>query len=527
MKAGPFSVAAGLPDAVTSLLERWTAARPASRARLCAVRAERDPEVILAEAGDAPAVGEPVWRGMVDPAGDPMVELAVWGAADAGSVEFLAAALGQAFEYEREARAAARELSERYEEINLLYSISEILGSVLALPDAARRILSEVADVLGARRASLWVYDAVAHELRLAAAVGEDGMAGPIAPDDPYSATAWVFRERQALNLERGSALRRGTRLEPRPHGREAFLSVPVSYTPPEGENRVVGVITLVGRRNDVRFSAGDARLLSAVASQVGAALETQRLVQESLVRERLEREVELAHHLQMKLLPQAAQFPGPGEVAARCDPAELVGGDFYNLFRLPGERLGVVIGDVSSHGFSAALIMALTMSAVGIYAQEAGSPAEALRHVHAALIRELETTEMYLSLFFGIIDPAAGRLLYANAGHPQAFLVRQDGEAVRLGATSPPLGVIPLAQYGDGVVAWNRGRDLLCLFTDGLSDGCSPEGGVRGEAALLAEVRRLRDRPVQQILSAVFKLAARGRPGIPPDDRTAVLARV
>ena len=158
---------------------------------------------------------------------------------------------------------------------------------------------------------------------------------------------------------------------------RGAFLSVPVSYTPPEGEARTVGVINLSGRPGDEGFSAGDMKLLSAIASQIGAAVENNRLIAESLRQERMEREMELAHDLQLKLLPSVEQFASYAEVAARCAPAESVGGDFYHLFRLPGGRLGVVIGDVSSHGFAAALIMALTMGSVAIHASEGDRPGE------------------------------------------------------------------------------------------------------------------------------------------------------
>ncbi|HEY0673695.1 MAG TPA: GAF domain-containing protein, partial [Longimicrobiales bacterium] len=308
----------------------------------------------------------------IDAAGDDVRE---------ADLRFLADAVRQALSYEREARSAARELSERYEEINLLYFISEILASVMSVPDAAHWILAEVADVLGARRASLWVFDPAEQVLNLAAAVGEEGLTGPIPVDDPDSATAWVFREKQQLNIERGGQHNRPKVLEPRPHGREAFLSVPINYTPPDGGPRTVGVITLVGRKSNVRFSAGDARMLAAIASQVGAALETQRLVQESLRQERVVRELELAHDLQLKLLPGTAQFDGRHQIAARCAPADSVGGDFYQLFPLSDDRFGVMIGDVSGHGFSAALIMALTMSAAAIYAQEAAPPGQVLHH--------------------------------------------------------------------------------------------------------------------------------------------------
>jgi sigma-B regulation protein RsbU (phosphoserine phosphatase) len=334
-----------------------------------------------------------------------------------------------------------------------------------------------------------------------------------------------VFRERQPLNLERGSMLSSVSRLEPPPRRYEAFLSVPINYTPPQGEPRTVGVITLVGRRSNVRFSAGDARLLSAVASQIGAALETQRLMRESLRQERVVRELELAHDLQLKLLPDPASFQAPPDVAARCAPADSVGGDFYNLIRLSNDRLGIMIGDVSSHGFSAALIMALTISAVAIYAQEANPPAEVLRRVHRALANELETTEMYLTLFYGVVDRHDGTLVYANAGHPHAFRISRSGEAERMGATDLPLGMMPHGHYGEGTTSWSD-QDLICLFTDGLSDAYPARDGLAGDGALVADIVRLRDRPLPEILRHLFEVTDQAVVKVPTDDRTVLLVR-
>ncbi|HVG43895.1 MAG TPA: SpoIIE family protein phosphatase, partial [Longimicrobium sp.] len=290
----------------------------------------------------------------------------------------------------------------------------------------------------------------------------------------------------------------------------------------PEGEARRVGVINLTGRPGG--FSAGDLKLLSAIASQIGAAVENSRLIEESLRQQRLDREMELAHDLQLKLLPPLEQFAAYAEVAARCVPAESVGGDFYHLFRLPGNRLGVLIGDVSSHGFGAALIMALTMSAVAIHASEGDPPAEVLRRTHLALIDELETTEMYLTLFYGVIDPAEGTIAYANAGHSHAWRVPAEGAPQRLAVTDPPFGIVDRSTYGEATAPWEAKRDLLFLFTDGLSDALE-RGEVEGEKALVEEVVRLRASPADEIVLRLFERV--GEAGtVPPDDRTALLVR-
>jgi phosphoserine phosphatase RsbU/P len=512
-----------LPHGVVQLLERYARSHETADVRVW-TRVQGDWvclfPALLTDTAPSSRVRTEVRTGD----GERLFELEL-GGSDHQDLEFLASAIEQVLGHEEEARSAAHELSERYEEINLLYSISEILASFLSMEKATTRILEEVADVLGARRAALWVADQARTRLTLTAAVGDDGVTDDIEIEDTSSVTARVFRERQPINLERGDALPRATHHEPLPHGEEPYLSVPVSFTPPDGGSRTVGVITLVGRRTDVRFSAGDLRLLTAIASQVAAALETQRLIRASLRRERFERELELAHDLQLKLLPDASRFVATANVAARCAPAESVGGDLYHLFELPNGRLGVVIGDVSGHGFSAALIMALTMSAIAIYSQEETQPGDVLRQVHEAIIDELETTEMYLTMLFAVVDRNGRVVQYSNAGHPHAFVVRADGDIERLAATSPPLGTVPLPEYGERTTTWGA-NDLLFLFTDGLSDAFSQDAGISGEQQLVAEIVGMRDAEPTTILDHLFRIAGAARPNVPPDDRTAVLLR-
>ncbi|MDR0786825.1 MAG: SpoIIE family protein phosphatase [Gemmatimonadota bacterium] len=461
---------------------------------------------------------------VVNPGGaETCVEVAGISAEEAArGAAFLAVALGEALRHQNETRFFGREIAERYEEITLLYTISEILGSVISMEEAARGILGEIIEMMAVKRAALWIHDPELNTLRLVAAVGGEGRVNPISLDDAGSITASVFRNRQSIILDPDDTFVR----EAKDFGvinRESILSVPVHYTPPQGKARVIGVINLVGRRNNERFSAGDHKLITAIASQVGAAMENNRLVAESLRRERVDREMEIARDLQLKLLPSTERFRDRADVAARCVAADSVGGDFYHLFRLSGGRFGVVIGDVSSHGLGSALIMALTMSAVSISASEGNPPAEVLRRAHQALISELESTGMYLTLFYGVIDPLAGKLRYANAGHAHAFVVPADGTPSRLAVTNPPFGLVDVPDYDEKTVGWDPHSDLLLLFTDGLSDAISQSAGER---AVVDYVARQREHPLDDIIESLFSIAT-GVDGIPPDDRTMVLVRV
>ncbi|HXQ28735.1 MAG TPA: GAF domain-containing SpoIIE family protein phosphatase [Gemmatimonadales bacterium] len=441
-----------------------------------------------------------------------------------------AEAVGTLLMAEQETAQVAAELSERYEEIDLIYSISEILGHTIQLDQAAQRIVTEVASVVGARRATLLVLDEERRVLRLVAARGMDPTeVEPLELDDPCSVAARAFSERRIISYDpiESTAPSPGC-----PAGREyrgkAFLSVPIMYGASGGSPRPIGVINLTDRTGEDRFRSSDRKLVGAIANQIGAAIENSRLVARDVGQQRVQHELKLARDLQLKLLPSPLVIADRADVAARCRQAESVGGDFYNLMKLPDGRMGVMIGDVTSHGFSAALIMALVMAAVGIRAQAVESPGEALAGLNSSLTEELSRTEMFLTAFYAIIDPRRGRLTHANAGHPHAFVVDALSAAVtRLEATRPPLGVSETGDATDRSRPWRPKEDLLCLFTDGLVEAVSESGERFGEARVLGHVQALRKRPTREILDAIFaELAAFTGGAAATDDRTLVLLR-
>ncbi|MDO8502251.1 MAG: SpoIIE family protein phosphatase [Gemmatimonadaceae bacterium] len=422
----------------------------------------------------------------------------------------------------QEVEHAALELTERYEEINLLYTIGEILGRTVTLEEAASTILTEISETVGARHASILVHEPGTEMLHVVAAIGTDAhTAPPIRVDDPDCVSARVFRTHHPLTVEAGVMECEAER----PYRRGEMLSVPIMWTTPAG-GEPLGVVNLSDRRSRQPYSAGDQKLVAAIATQIGTAIQNARLVRASLEQQRLQQEMYLAHDLQMKLLPKPGIVSPEAEVAARVVPAESVGGDFYHLFRMPQNRTGVMIGDVSGHGYRAALIMALAMSASAIHAQSARDPGEMLAMLLGTLREELSSTEMYISVFFGVLEHGSGTLHYANTGHPHAFVIGPEGAVRRLAADGPPLGLSDEAP-GAQSVPWQKGKDLLVLFTDGIVDSRNAAGARLGESAVLDVILGNRSKAPGEIVAAVFDLLHRHSGDVPsPDDLTLLVLR-
>jgi sigma-B regulation protein RsbU (phosphoserine phosphatase) len=132
----------------------------------------------------------------------------------------------------------------------------------------------------------------------------------------------------------------------------------------------------------------------------------------------------------------------------------------------------------------------------------------------------------MYFSVFYGVLDPLAGRLSYASAGHPYAFRVPRFGDPERLESTAPPLGLATAGSIQRRQVPWGVGHDLLVLWTDGMVDARNGDGESFGEERLLAEVCAHRTESPEAIVQAVLG-TAESFGGKPVDDRTLLVLRI
>jgi serine phosphatase RsbU (regulator of sigma subunit) len=198
------------------------------------------------------------------------------------------------------------------------------------------------------------------------------------------------------------------------------------------------------------------------------------------IMRQSIEQELRMARDIQQALLPKDSPELDNWKISHHYRPAREVGGDFYDFLELPGGRLGLVVGDATGHGMPAALVMATARSMLRAVAQASDSPGEVLRRTNDPLVMDIPPN-MFVTCFYGILDPQSGRLVYANAGHDLPYLLRRGGsDAQELRARGMPLGLMPGMSYEEKEIVLQEGDSVL-LYSDGLVEAHDPRGEMFG----------------------------------------------
>jgi sigma-B regulation protein RsbU (phosphoserine phosphatase) len=261
-----------------------------------------------------------------------------------------------------------------------------------------------------------------------------------------------------------------------------AVLAMPLKV-----DGRVTGMIAVSNSQAGREWSRQDVRLLGIVASHSASVIEKARLRAEAeakrrleLEREAMEKELNVARDIQMRLVPHAPLEMGRWRATGQLVPARQVGGDLFDYFAIDATRAAVLIADVAGKGVPAALLVSTVASAVRAFADGRHTPRDVVAQVNRAAVRSAAAGK-FVTFFYAELDHAAGRLVYVNGGHNFPRLRRASGELVPLDQGGMPLGLFEEATFAQGELAFAAG-DALLLFSDGISEAMDPFQQEYGE---------------------------------------------
>ena len=222
-----------------------------------------------------------------------------------------------------------------------------------------------------------------------------------------------------------------------------------------------------------------------------------------------LRQELNIAHSMQLSILPTSFPSTPEYEVHGRVIPAKEVGGDFYDIYRLEDGQLGIVIADVSGKGIPAALFMMVCRTLLKGIAIGMASPAEALTEANALLHAENQAS-MFVTVFYGVFNPRSGALTFANAGHEPPVVRRLDGSTEALPFTGGvPLGIVDDMQFEERTSNIESG-EFVYLFTDGVTEALNEAEEEFGNDRVHETISGVYPGPAQEAVEALVRTVVR-----------------
>jgi sigma-B regulation protein RsbU (phosphoserine phosphatase) len=317
---------------------------------------------------------------------------------------------------------------------------------------------------------------------------------------------------KRAVNIVECTRLQEAAREDGDNEGLMFHASVPIISS-----GQALGILNVATQ--DWQFlTAADLQLLSAVGAQVAIALERARLYDVTHAqRLRLERELKLAREIQDSLLPEALPLIAGFSLAADWRSALEMAGDFYDIFPQPDGRWGIVVADVSDKGAAAAMYMAMTRSLIRTSAANHSNPARALDEVNQHLLAH-STSDMFVTVFYAVLDAATQTLTYASAGQNPPLLRRISGGIETLTRTGAALGVFEGLALSDASLILSPG-DSLVIYTDGVTDALNSQGEEYGTTRLTEAILNAARSDAKRLLEHLTSDLAAFTQDVPPFD--------
>jgi len=372
--------------------------------------------------------------------------------------------------------AVLKDMERKVERLKRLIEWSSILSSTLELDDLIALVMERAKSHLKAEACSILFYNKETNRLEFKGGICENGKDSGILQKEGVlemgqGIAGMVADTLQPVFIE---DVQTDRRFYPEAHRFTGFPIKSLIAMPLVGRGGLVGVVEILNPRAEDY----DPEISQLLARQFATAIENSLFHREAVERERLKQELDIASSLQKSFLPESSTF-GKGHllVSAATLSAEKVGGDLYDFIEQGENRVGVIIGDVSGKGISAALYMARFSSDFRYVAHLADSPSLALNRLNLSLLNA--PRGMFLTCIYLLFDIATGSAQLSVAGHPPFLWITGGQAKVMSFQAGPPLGIIP-AEYPATAISLEK-EDRLLLVTDGVFEAKDKTGQTLG----------------------------------------------
>ncbi|MBN1943527.1 MAG: SpoIIE family protein phosphatase [Phycisphaerae bacterium] len=407
------------------------------------------------------------------------------------------------------------------QDLQKVLDISRAMVATHELDDLLPLIIHHSLELLEAERATLFLHDEARNELVARIATGVRELRVPA--DKGFCGE--TVRTGKTLVVPDAYA---DSRFNPQVDKDTGFHTRNIMSVPLRGyEGKLVGVLQVLNKRTG-DFAPYDVELAETLGAQAGVVIQRARLIEHYVQKQKMERAMQIARDIQRGLLPEAApEIPG-FDAAGLSEPADETGGDTFDFIPLPNGRWAFVVADATGHGIGPALVIAETRAMLRASAQltraESTSVAEILRTANQLLARDLGGGT-FVTCFLGVLDPAAGVLTYASAGHgPLLFYHRAEDAFEQVAATSLPLGVMEEAEFDEVRQFKFAPGDWVVVTTDGVFEAMDARKNMFGVERMLDAIRSRRDGSAKDLIAELQSTVARFAAGLPQaDDLTAI----
>jgi sigma-B regulation protein RsbU (phosphoserine phosphatase) len=405
-------------------------------------------------------------------------------------------------------------------EMGALHEISRMFESSKNIDALLKYVLEKCMDLMNAEAASSMMVVEGTDELEFKTVLGpkSEGVK-PFRLKIGKGLSGWVAQNNEPVLIPDAY---KDARFDPSFDKRSGFrtrsmLCVPLTY-----KSQPIGVMTILNRLDGNPFTESDKNLLTTFASQAALAIENAQLLQTTLEKERLDKELQVAAEIQQLIIPQSLPPIKGLDISAIYVPCKEVSGDFYDIIKIDENQYVFVVADVSGKGIPGAMLVSTMQAILKAYLEYSTDLKSIISKLNERIIKNT-TEDRFITFFFGLYNSNENSLTYINAGHNPPILVLDNNELQRLEKGGIFIGCLPWEYELDTIELPKN--SILALFTDGIVEAMNENQEEFGEDRLISILKESKSMTVPELREQIIKRVKEHRGGrVLEDDLTLAL---